>query len=60
LKKHLFKKKMQKISETLLNQIKCCSPTDGHITIEPILLKCGGNICKQCIIESGSGAIGKI
>jgi hypothetical protein len=50
---------MQKISETLLNQIKCCSPTDGHITIEPILLKCGGNICKQCLIESGSGAIGK-
>ena len=39
------------IPETLLNQIKCCSSNDGHIAVEPILLKCGGNICKQCIIE---------
>jgi hypothetical protein len=43
---------MHKIPETLLNQMKCCSSTDGHITIEPVLLRCGGNICKQCIIES--------
>jgi hypothetical protein len=55
--KTFVKKKMKKNSRTLLNQIKCCSSTDGHVKIGPILLKCGGNICKQCIVESDKNFI---
>ncbi len=36
------------ISDALLNQIKCCLSTDGHIVIEPVVLKCGGNACREC------------
>ena len=40
------------ISETLLNQLKCCLSDDGHIIIDPVLLKCKGNSCKKCISDS--------
>lgn len=40
------------IPRTLLNQIKCCSSNDGHIVIEPVLLKCGANVCQQCVEKS--------
>ena len=42
------------IPEPILNQIKCCQGNDGHIAIEPVLLNCGGHICKQCISESSN------
>ena len=31
--------------------MKCCLNTDGHFAIEPILATCGGNACKNCIIN---------
>ena len=37
------------IPETCLNQLKCCAFNDGHIAIEPVLVKCGANACKECI-----------
>ena len=37
------------IPEAFLNQIKCCAFNDGHIAIEPVLVKCGANVCKECI-----------
>ena len=40
------------IPELLLKQMKCCVTKDGHIVIEPFLLKCGGNACQQCVKES--------
>ena len=40
------------ISDALLNQIKCCLSTDGHIVIEPVVLKCGGNACRECANSS--------
>ena len=36
----------------LLNQIKCCLSNDGHILIEPVVLKCTGSACKECISDS--------
>ena len=36
----------------ILKQIKCCLNEDEHILIDPVLLKCGGNACKECISES--------
>ena len=37
------------IYEDILNQLKCCAFNDGHIAIEPVLVKCGAYICKECI-----------
>ena len=37
------------IPEQILNQMKCCLSNDGHIVIEPVLLTCGANACKQCV-----------
>ena len=36
----------------VLKQIKCCLNEDEHILIDPVLLKCGANACKECISES--------
>jgi hypothetical protein len=40
------------IPEDILKQMKCCLSDDGHIVIEPIVLKCGSNACKQCANNS--------
>jgi hypothetical protein len=40
------------IPETLLNQMSCCLYDDGHFVHEPLVLKCGFNACKKCIIGS--------
>ena len=37
------------LHEDILNQLKCCAFNDGHIAIEPVLVKCGANACKECI-----------
>ena len=37
------------LKEAFLNQMKCCALNDGHIAIEPVLVKCGANVCKECI-----------
>ena len=37
------------LPEYVLSQIKCCLSQDQHILEEPVLLKCGGNACKECI-----------
>ena len=37
------------IPEAFLNQMKCCAFDDGHIAIEPVLVKCGANACRECI-----------
>ena len=39
------------IPETLFNQMRCCLYDDGHVVDEPLLLKCGFQACKKCIID---------
>ena len=45
------------IPETILTQMKCCLTQDYHVAIEPILLKCGANACKDCINSSTDEAL---
>ena len=46
------------IPESILPLIKCCICNDGHMAIdEPIMLKCGGNACKPCIIKSKDASL---
>ena len=45
------------LPEAFLNQIKCCASSDGHIVIEPLLVKCGVNACKECIKNAKEGVI---
>ena len=40
------------LPELILKQMKCCVNDDGHIVIEPFLLTCGGNACKDCVDKS--------
>jgi hypothetical protein len=40
---------MPDLLQNILNQIKCCISVHEHISIQPVLLKCGGNACKNCI-----------
>jgi hypothetical protein len=40
------------IPDSLLNQMRCCLYDDGHIVDVPLVLKCGFNACKKCIIDS--------
>ena len=40
------------IPQKLLKQIRCCFGNDEHIVIQPVLLNCGGNACKDCIKSS--------
>ena len=40
------------IPENILNAIRCCLSDDGHIVIEPVVLKCGLNACKKCVDDS--------
>lgn len=35
----------------LMTMIKCCLNSDGHFVKEAILLPCGSNACKQCILD---------
>ena len=37
------------LSKQVLNELECCLHDDGHIVIDPVLLKCGGNACNSCI-----------
>jgi hypothetical protein len=39
------------IPEAILNQMKCCFLNDGHIAIEPLIINCGGNVCKKCVVD---------
>ena len=45
------------LHEDILNQLKCCAFNDGHIAIEPVLVKCGANACKECIKTAKEDAI---
>ena len=45
------------LHEDILNQLKCCAFDDGHIAIEPVLVKCGANACKECIKTSKEDVI---
>jgi hypothetical protein len=45
------------INEALLSQIRCCLSNDGHIVQIPILMKCGSNCCKKCILGSNDEMI---
>ena len=40
------------IPEDILSDLKCCIRSDYHYAYEPILLKCGSNACRNCIIDS--------
>jgi len=41
-----------KLLEEFLNQYKCSLTNDDHVAIEPVILSCNFNACKQCILES--------
>lgn len=40
------------VVEDLLRHMKCCLNNDGHIALEPVVLKCGGSACKLCLLDS--------
>jgi hypothetical protein len=40
------------IPKEVLNKIRCCLFDDGHIVIEPVVLKCGANACIKCFDNS--------
>jgi hypothetical protein len=40
------------IPENILKELKCCLKKDSHFAYEPVVLKCGSNACKNCIIEA--------
>jgi hypothetical protein len=40
------------LNHIILDQLKCCLSNDGHIIIQPVLLKCGGNACQECFQNS--------
>ena len=40
------------LTEDILYQIKCCLSNDGHIIIDPVILQCKGNACKECLVDS--------
>ena len=35
--------------DEIIKQMNCCLSDDNHIVIEPVILNCGGNACKQCV-----------
>jgi hypothetical protein len=37
------------LNTDILKELKCCLNSDGHIVCKPVLLKCGGNACKNCV-----------
>ena len=40
------------IPEYVLKQIKCClNENENHVLVDPVLLKCGGNACKECVTD---------
>ena len=39
------------ISNECLNHLNCCLHDGDHFCIQPVLLKCRANACKQCILE---------
>lgn len=45
------------LENDLINELKCCLSNDGHICIDPVVLKCSGSACNQCISESKSETI---
>ena len=45
------------IPEEILNQIKCCLSSDGHIALEPIPVNCGATACNECIKNSNQELI---
>ena len=41
------------IPDYVLRQIECClNENENHILVDPVLLKCGGNACKECVTGS--------
>ena len=40
------------IPEDLYKSMKCCLSIDNHIVDEPLILSCGCNACKKCILEN--------
>ena len=40
------------ILDTVVNQFRCSMGTDGHILSDPISLNCGGNACRNCVVET--------
>ncbi len=37
------------LNTDILRELKCCLNSDGHIVCKPVLLKCSGNACKNCV-----------
>ena len=45
------------LPDYVLNEITCCLNDDQHILLEPVLLKCGGNACKECINDPNRSSV---
>ena len=40
------------ITEDILKELKCCLASDFHYVIEPVLMECGANACKECVTQA--------
>jgi hypothetical protein len=45
------------IPDEIQKYMKCSFDNDNHIVNQAILLPCGGNVCKKCIIDSLSSSL---
>jgi hypothetical protein len=45
------------LPDYVLKEIKCCLNEDQHILLDPVLLKCGGNACKECINDPSKTSV---
>ena len=45
------------LNQIIIDELRCCLDENEHIVLEPILLKCGRNGCKDCIKKSNESEI---
>jgi hypothetical protein len=45
------------VSQKVTNSLECAFSLDKHISMHPITLSCGHNVCKQCVPLNGNHKI---
>jgi hypothetical protein len=45
---------MSMIAENVINALKCSLSPHGHLLDDPVLLQCGHNACRRCVLEIDS------
>jgi hypothetical protein len=43
--------------DLIIKNMKCCLENDDHVVQEAIMIRCGGNACKNCIYNSNKSTI---